>query len=143
MASVQRRRRLGTWAYPPLEDIPPGPPEAVPCPPLHALRTAFDWAYLSLPAYVWSLPLRQQSDEVLRAVAMAIRSLSPGCHTFRRMARDPDQHLGEYLCLRALMSVDIEDYLADLHREHPDDPFPAQYLDPDGRWPPGTVAGRT
>ncbi len=55
MSDDQLQRHWGRWAYPRLEDIPIGPPEVEPPPPLHALKTLFDWAYLTLPAHVWRL----------------------------------------------------------------------------------------
>jgi hypothetical protein len=49
------------------------------------------------------------------------------------MSTDPETHLGEYLCICALANVDEDDFLTDLHHDHPDDPFLAKHLDPDER----------
>ena len=54
-------------------------PDPEPQPPGTALRIVFGWAYLTMPAWVWNLPLRQQSDEVTRAVCKACRCYTPGC----------------------------------------------------------------
>ncbi len=66
-------------------------------------------------------------------MAKAAHSLTPNCRAFASMARDPDKHRGEYLAIKALMALDIEDFLHDLHAAHPTDPYPAQRLDPDMR----------
>jgi hypothetical protein len=94
------------------------------------LSLAFDWAYLTLPAHVWDLPPRQQSDAVLRKVAEACRVFLKPCRGLDHMIADPDTHLGEYLMLCALASTDIEDFLCELHHDCPDDPYPAAIYDP-------------
>jgi hypothetical protein len=128
--------RLPSWA-PPLTPLPPNrAPELLP--PLTALRYVFSWAYLTLPASVWALPPRQQSDAVIRAVCAACRCYTPGCRGFDYMAADPDKHLAEYLTIRALASVDVDDFLRDLNADCASGPFPASAYDPDGRegqWP--------
>lgn len=125
------------WPPPPLP--PPSRSQPAPEPPLTVLRAAFHFAYMTLPAHVWSLPLRQQSDEVLRAVIRACRCITPNSHGLEYMRLDPEKHRGEYYTIMALASVDADDWLDDLHRLYPDDPYPAQALDPDGRW--GKEAG--
>lgn len=127
--------RMPSWA-PPLTPLSTNRVPDV-LPPLTALRYAFSWAYLTLPPEVWALPPRQQSDAVVRAVCAACRSYTPGCRGLDYMAADPDKHLGEYLVIRALATVDVEDFLCDLNAEC-DEPFPARAYDPDereGKWP--------
>ena len=120
--------RMPSWAPPlPAEPSRPNPPSR---PPLSVLRTVFDWVYLTLPAAVWDLPLQGQSDAILRAAATACRSLTPGSRGFDHMVAEPEAFLGEYLTLRALACVDIEDWLCDLHYQYPDEPFVACYYDP-------------
>jgi hypothetical protein len=120
--------RWPPWA-PPLPAQPTRPnPE--PLPKLSLLGLAFDWAYQTMPAHVWALPPRDQSDAVLRKVAEACRVFLRPCKGLDHMVNDPDTHLAEYLTLMALATVDIEDWLCDLHHDHPDDPFPATYYDP-------------
>jgi hypothetical protein len=131
------RPRLPSWALP-LRPSRPNPP---PWPPLTLLTTIFDWAYLTVPAAVHGLPPRQQSDALLRRVAVGCQSLLLSAKTFDHMVLDPDCFLGEYLTLMALADVDIEDMISDWHRRYPDDPFPASGFDPKARtgWP--EVAG--
>ena len=60
-------------AWPPR---PPGPPPSGPPPEprFQVLRAIFHHAYLSLPPETWYLPLRQQSEVVLRRVIEVARS---------------------------------------------------------------------
>jgi hypothetical protein len=54
------------------------------------LRALFNHAYSILPDWVWALPQRQQSDEVLRRVAKVAASYTPA----------GIQRLHERYCLR-------------------------------------------
>jgi hypothetical protein len=114
--------------------VPPSTvPNPQPQPRFHALRTIFRWAYWTQPAWVWDLPLPQQSDALLRSVMQVCRSYQSPCRGLDYMSTDPEVHLGEYLVICALANVDPDEFLADLHMDHPDDPFLAAGLDPDGR----------
>lgn len=119
------------WPPPPL---PPPPIALEPLPPpLTMLRMAFDWAYATLPPEVWELPLRQQSDAVLRAVCAVCRCLQPGCRGRRHMRTTGPQagvYLGEYWTLVALGNVDVDDLLRDIDADAEPDPFPASAYDP-------------
>jgi hypothetical protein len=87
---------------------------------------------------VWELPPRQQSDEILRAVAEVCRSMPIPCHGLDYMAADPDRHRGEFMTITALADLatdpaELARFIADVNREFVDDDFPAARLDPDGR----------
>jgi len=114
--------------------VPPSTvPNPKPQPRFFALRNIFRWAYATQPSWVWDLPLPQQSDAILRAVMRVCRSYRAPCKGLDYMSTDPETHLGEYLCICALANVDEDDFLTDLHHDHPDDPFLAKHLDPDER----------
>jgi hypothetical protein len=116
---------------------PPEPiatcPDPQPQPRFTTLRAVFQWAYLTLPAWVWQLPPPQQSDEILRAVMRVCRSYRMPCRGLDYMARDPATHYGELTVIAALGAVDPECFLQALHAEHPDDDFLADALDPEQR----------
>jgi hypothetical protein len=82
---------------------------------------------------VWHLPLRQQSDAILRAVMRVCRSYDMPCPGLDYMACDPGTHYPELMAIAALGAVDEEEFLAALNTEHFDDPFPAARADPDAR----------
>ena len=121
--------------WPPPLSLIPSRPDPEPQPRGTALRIVFGWAYLTMPAWVWNLPLRQQSDEVTRAVCKACRCYTPGCQGFDYMTLDPVLHGHEYLTITALAEVDVEDFIADMH-DDPDDDYPVAKFDPDRRRPP-------
>jgi hypothetical protein len=117
---------------------PPKPiatcPVPQPRPRLTALRAVFNWVYMTRPAWVWQLPPRQQSDEILRAVLAACRCYRMPCRGLDYTALDPERHHPELLTLAALGAVDPEDFLQDLHAQaDPDDDFLAAGLDPEQR----------
>jgi len=97
------------------------------------LRALFHHAYATLPDYVWCLPLPQQSDEVLRAVARVARSYTR--EGIERIAAQHGLEGGEYaiICAFANLGDAIEDLLRELHKMHPDEDYIASWLDPDGR----------
>jgi hypothetical protein len=117
-------------------DPDPGPP------PLTALRLVYTRAYQSLPAWVWELSPREQSDHVMRAVCISCRSIrypSPGLDY---MACDPEQYGAELCTLLALaaeaatparLAAFIADLNADIAAQDPYDDFPARVYDPADR----------
>jgi hypothetical protein len=113
----------------------PTAPDPKPAPRFTALRSLFQWAYLTQPPWVWHLPLPQQSDMIMRAVIRVARSYGPPCKGLDYMSTDPEVHLGEYMAICALANLgdDTESFLQKLHSQNPDDDFPAALLDPDGR----------
>lgn len=130
------------WPPPP-PAFDPDPMAPPPPPPLTLLKMAYDWAYQTLPVEVWDLPLRQQSDEVLKAVCAVCRCLQLGCRGLTHsgyMGRYAGQYLGEYYTLVALGSVDVDDLLRDIHADVSLDPFPAAAYDPLNR--KGRTRGR-
>ena len=82
---------------------------------------------------MWDLPLPQQSDVVLRAVIRVCHSYRAPCRGLDYMAADPTMHFAEYMAICALANVDEDEFLAAVHRDLPDDPYPVARLDPDGR----------
>ena len=123
--------------WPPPLSLIPSRPDPEPQPPGTALRIVFSWAYLTMPAWVWNLPIRQQSDAVTRAVCQACRCYTPGCQGFDYMTLDPVLLGPEYCTITALAMVDADDLIADMHTD-PDDDFPVAKFDPDRRRPPRT-----
>jgi hypothetical protein len=121
--------------WPPHDVPPPTVPNPAPAPRFMALRAIFQWAYLTQPAWVWHLPLPQQSDMIMRAVITVARSYAAPCKGLDYMSTDPETHLGEYMVICALANLgdDVETFLQKLHGQNPDDDFPAALLDPDGR----------
>ena len=111
----------------------PGPPPVGPPPEprFQVLRAIFHHAYLSLPPETWYLPLRQQSEAVLRRVIEIARSYTSPCKELDRLAQDP----GEYAVLATManLGADTGSFLRKLHAIHADDDFPAAIVDPDGR----------
>jgi hypothetical protein len=97
------------------------------------LRALFHHAYATLPDYVWCLPLSQQSDEVLRAVARVARSYTR--EGIERIAAQHGMEGGEYaiICAFANLGDAIEVLLRELHEMHPDEDYIASWLDPEGR----------
>lgn len=129
---------LALAGFPMLKWPPPPPtqstcPDPEPRPRLTALRAVFNWAYLTRPAWVWHLPLRQQSDEILRAVIQVCRSYQMPCRGLDYMALDPKLHHAELMVIAALGDVDEEDFIASVNAADPDDLFPVSFLDPDAR----------
>jgi hypothetical protein len=118
--------------WPPRDPPPPTLP-STPLPPLAALRALFHHAYATLPAYIWDLPLPQQSDEVLRHVSRTARCYTP--EGLAQLNTRHGVHPGEFAIVSALANLngDIERFLAELYRTNPDDDFPAAMLDPEGR----------
>jgi hypothetical protein len=130
-------RPMLPWPPPPVTQATC--PNPAPAPRLTALRAIFDWVYLTRPAEVWALPLRRQSEEVLRAALYAARCYRLPCKGLDFMACDPELHHAEFMTIAAMANVDVEDFVAEVHGLHPDDPFPASAFDPDarhGRSPP-------
>jgi hypothetical protein len=121
--------------WPPPLSLIPSRLDPEPQPPGTALRIVFGWAYLTMPAWVWGLPIRQQSDAVFRAICQACRCYTPGCQGFDYMALDPVLHGHEYCTITALADVDVEDFIASMH-DDPDDDYPVAKFDPDRRRPP-------
>jgi hypothetical protein len=142
-ALAARGREPIVWpTWPPRLSLVPCCSNPCPRPPGTLLRYIFAWAYLTLDASTWVLPLRHQSDAVFRAIVLACRSLRSGCQGFDYMTLDPELHGREYLTITALALVDdVEDYLADMNADHPDDEYPVAPLDPDHRRPPSARAG--
>ena len=128
-------------AWPPPPPTQSTRPDPEPRPRLTALRAVFNWAYVTRPAWVWDLPPRQQSDEILRAVCRVCRSYQMPCRGLDWMALDPKLHHAELMTIAALGAVDEEDLIATINADTPDHPFPAGDFDPDGRTgrPPGAV----
>jgi hypothetical protein len=81
-----------------------------------ALQSLFDSAYLTLP-------VGASSDDVLRAVMRVARC-------YETSYRGGDE--GEWWVITALACVDPDDFLADLHRDHPGE-YHARMYDPLGR----------
>jgi hypothetical protein len=136
--------------WPPQLSLVPSSPNPRSQPSGTALRNAFTWAYQTLDAWVWDLPLRGQSDAVLRAVAKACLSFRPGCAGFDYMTINPEAHGREYSTIAALANLaagdegELADFLAKTHAivlgDGYDD-YPAARLDPNGRRPPSARAG--
>jgi hypothetical protein len=97
------------------------------------LRALFHHAYATLPEWVWCLPLPQQSDEVLRAVARVAQSYTR--KGIERLAAKYGLEGGEYaiVCALANLGDDIEAFLCEFRADHPDHPFLAAMIDPDER----------
>ena len=119
--------------WPPRDNPPPFTLNSASASRLVLLRALFHHAYATLPDWVWCLPLPQQSDEVLRAVARVARSYTR--EGIERLAAKHGLEGGEYaiVCAFANLGDDIEALLCELHADHPDDDFLAAVLDPDGR----------
>jgi hypothetical protein len=114
--------------------LPPSTvPNPQPQPRYSALRTIFRWAYWTQPSWVWELPLPQQSDAILRSVMRVCRSYQAPCRGLDYMSTDPELHLGEYMVICALANTDEDEFLAEMNRDFPDDPFIAAAYDPDAR----------
>jgi len=101
--------------------------------PLHGLHSAFDRAYLTCPAHVRLRPLREQSDEIMRLAAKACSQV-PSHWMLDSTERSMVGALSEY----ARNPLALEAFIAELHRDFPDDDFPTARLDPLARrgWPP-------
>lgn len=136
--------------WPPQLSLVPSSPNPRSQPSGTALRNAFTWAYQTLDAKVWDLPLRGQSDAVIRAVAKACLSFRPGCAGFDYMTIDPQAHGREYSTIAALANLaagderELADFLAESHAivlNDGYDDYPAGRLDPDGRRPPRVGPG--
>src|SRR6516225_797797 len=67
-------RRPPMLPWPPRDNPPVFTLNSASASRLVLLRALFHHAYATLPDWVWCLPLPQQSDEVLRAVARVARS---------------------------------------------------------------------
>jgi hypothetical protein len=80
---------------------------------------------------VWHLPLREQSDEILRAVMQVCRSYQMPSPGLDYMALDPKRHYPELMAIAAFSDVDQEDFIASINAVDPDEQFPAAAFDPD------------
>jgi hypothetical protein len=129
------RPRLPRWV-PPLRPPSRLGPDLDPDPPLTALKNIFHWSYATLPAYAWFLSPRRLNEAVTRAVVTAARCYTPGCRGLDYMAADPDAHLGEYMTVCALASIDADELIAALYAADPTDEYPIAAFDPEARRPP-------